>query len=255
LNIRAGRIGLPTFLNSDNQDVGYSYPWVHPPMELYRQLAISHSDGVDGSYRFYAGDASDTIKALFGRSTNDYPSRSTTSRNIWGLFNTVEYGNSTFRVGYQARQTSTFSYTTKVEGPWEKDDDLSAGASYDPGDWFIISEWIKRTSSIKKQAMYISSGVRARAFTPYLTYSRDTAASFMPGFQQDARAVARARNAQSTVSLGTRWDFRKNVDLKLQYDRVRVSADSNGHLINVPSNVTLYGDTFHVLTVTLDFIF
>ena len=256
LNVRVGRIGVPTFLNSDNRDVGYSYPWVHPPIELYRQLALSHSDGIDGSYRFYVGEATDTLKALYGSSRNDFPNRTTTSRDIWGVFNTVEFGDTSFRIGYQSRQDSTLSNSTGIAGPWIKDDDLSAGVSYDPGNWFLISEWLKRQSTIKKQAMYISSGIRMAQFTPYLTYSRDTAASFLPGFPPpDAAAVARARDAQSTVSFGTRWDFMKNVDLKVQYDRVKVSADSNGHLINVPSGVVLYGDTFHVFTVAVDFIY
>jgi hypothetical protein len=47
----------------------------------------------------------------------------------------------------------------------------------------------------------------------------------------------------------------KNADLKFQYDRVRLSADSNGNLANVPPGTILYGSTFHVISTTLDFIF
>ncbi len=68
--LRVGRIALPTFLDSDNRDVGYTYVWIHPPLELYRQLAITHSDGVDAMYRVRHGESVNTIKAiLYGENT------------------------------------------------------------------------------------------------------------------------------------------------------------------------------------------
>ncbi len=256
LNVRAGRIGLPTFLNSENKDVGYSYPWVHPPIELYRQLSIAHSDGVDGSYRFFVGEASNTVKAVYGRNTSDLPTATATSRNIWGVFDTFEYMETIFHIGYQARETSTRYESTGVTTPWVRNTDLSAGANYDPGNWFLTSEWIKRESNNKRQAMYVSSGIRIEKFTPYLTYARDSPASFLSGTPPPtATEIQFAKHSQSTVSIGTRWDFMKNFDLKVQYDRVRLSADSNGHLANVPAGTILYGSTFHVLSMTVDFLF
>ncbi len=256
LNVRAGRIGLPTFLNSENKDVGYSYPWIHPPVEVYRQLSISHSDGVDGSYRLHIGDASNIIKAVYGRNTSDFPHSTATSKNIWGIFDTFEYGATIFRAGYQARETSTQYQSTGVTTSWARNTDLSAGASYDPGGWFLTGEWVRRESNSRRQAMYVSSGIRIEKFTPYATYARDTQASFLSATPPPtATEIQFAKNSQSTVSLGTRWDFMKKADLKLQYDRVKLSADSNGHLINVPAGTILYGGTFHVFSVTVDFIF
>lgn len=256
LNVRAGRISLPTFLHSETRDVGYSYPWIHPPVDVYRQLSINHSDGIDGSYRFFVGDASNTVKAIYGKTTKERPTSTATSRGILGVFDTFEYGVTTLRVGFQGRETSTRNELTGVTSDWVRNTDLTVGAVYDPGGWFVMGEWIKRKSTTRKQAMYISTGYRIEGFTPYATYSRDTPSSFVSGSPPPAASTTQwVRNSQSTVTFGTRWDFMKNFDLKVQYDRVRLSADSNGHLANVPAGTILYGSTFHVLSMTVDFIF
>ena len=104
--------------------------------------------------------------------------------------------------------------------------------------------------------MYISGGYRIKKFTPYLTYAQNSPGTFLPDFPPPSPTSIRLANrAQSAVSLGVRWDFMKNADLKLQYDQVKLSNDSNGFLANVPSNVTLYGAKFHVFSAVVDFVF
>jgi predicted porin len=133
---------------------------------------------------------------------------------------------------------------------------LSVGASYDPGPWFALYGWIERKSTTKINAMYVSAGYRVKKFTPYLTYSQDSPASFLPGFPTPTvAAVQSAKNSQNTVSLGVRWDFMKNTDLKLQFDQVKLSDQSNGNLANVPAGTSFYGAKFHVMSAVLDFIF
>ncbi|HLZ34191.1 MAG TPA: hypothetical protein VKP13_09240, partial [Nitrospira sp.] len=126
----------------------------------------------------------------------------------------------------------------------------------DPGDWFVISEWIQRRSTSKIGAMYVSGGYRINKFTPYLLYSQNSPGSFYSSSTPPtAAAIVRANRSQSTSSLGVRWDFMRNYDLKVQYDQVRLSDNSNGYLVNVPPNVTLYGSKFHVISAVVDFVF
>jgi hypothetical protein len=258
--IRAGRVALPTFLESENRDIGYTYTWIHPPLEVYRQESITHSDGVDFNYRLQIGDAGNSIKALYGRSTGEMGDAqatvSLTSRQLWGIFDTIEYGPTTFHVGYQERNTDSGYLLTGQGGLWVKDSDLSAGIKYDPGDWFAMSEWIQRESTYKVNAMYVSGGYRVNKFTPYLTYAQNGPGSFLPGLPPPSpQAIVLANRAQSTASLGIRWDFMKDTDVKFQYDQVKLSDNSNGFLANVPANVTLYGQTFHVISAVVDFVF
>jgi hypothetical protein len=255
--IRVGRIALPTFLHSDNRDVGYTYVWIHPPLELYRQLPISHSDGVDAMYRVVFGEAVNSIKAiLYGENTLERENSTSTSKDMWGIFDTIEYGPTTAHIGYQERLAATENNQTGVTGAWIRNSDLSLGVQYDPGDWFAISEWIQRKSTTKISAMYISAGYRVKKFTPYVTYNQTSPGSFLPGFPPpSANSIRLANRSQSAVSLGVRWDFMKDTDFKLQYDQVKLSDNSNGFLANVPAGVTMYGAKFHVISAVVDFVF
>jgi hypothetical protein len=255
--IRVGRIALPTFLNSDSRDVGYSYVWIHPPIELYRQLSITHSDGVDAMYRADIGKTEHTIKAIiYGENTLERENSTSTSKDMWGIFDTIEYGPTTVHVGYQERLAATTNLQTGVTGAWVRYSDLSVGAQYDPGDWFAVSEWIQRKSTTKISAMYVSGGYRINKFTPYLTYAQNSPGTFLPGFPPpSANSIRLANRAQSTISAGVRWDFMKNTDFKFQYDQVTLSDNSNGFLANVPAGVILYGAKFHVVSAVVDFVF
>ncbi len=254
--IRAGRIALPTFLNSDSRKVGYSYPWIHPPVDLYRVVSITNSDGVDANYRFEIGEAGNTIKILNGKNTIKRPTSISTSEDMWGVFDTIDYGAALFRIGYQKRNASSYSLLTGITGAWVPNIDLSVGGSYDPGNWFVMSEWIQRKSTTKLSAMYLSAGVRLDKFTPYVTYSNNGRGSFLPGFPPPTVAsVLSASRSQSTFTTGMRWDFRKNTDLKLQYDNVKLSDNSNGYLANLPANTVLFGTRLHVISAVVDFVF
>jgi hypothetical protein len=254
--VRLGRIALPTFMDSETRDVGYSYVWVNPPVDLYHQLPIPSSDGVDVLYRSEIGEASNSFKAIYGKTTHERPTSISTSKDLWGVFDTFEYEQVSLHFSYQQRRESTKNLLTDITGPWTHYSDISFGGSYDPGNWFVISEWIQRRSTIKVGAMYVSGGYRIDKFTPYLLYSQNSSGSFLTMAPAPSTAtIDRAKRSQSTTSLGLRWDFMRNRDFKIQYDQVKLSADSNGYLINVPPGAVLYGTTFHVISAVVDFLF
>ena len=153
----------------------------------------------------------------------------------------------------------------------------SLGASYDPGKWFLMGEWAKRDSDCfvgGNTAWYVSGGYRFGKFTPYLTYAHVKADSNtsdpgltvsalppIPGLAAAATALNAGLNAllastpvQETISVGARWDFRKNADLKLQYDHIRLGAGSSGTLINVQPGFQPGGNV-EVFSVVVDFVF
>jgi len=49
--VRGGRFRLPAFLYSDTEQVGYSYPWVQLPPELYRLIPFDNINGVNSLIR------------------------------------------------------------------------------------------------------------------------------------------------------------------------------------------------------------
>ncbi len=250
--VRVGRFALPTFLDSENNDVGYSYTWVHPPVDLYQQMPIAGVDGVNAAYRFALGEAENTVKAILGKNNSETALGSITSRNMWGVFDSLEYGQATFHLGYQKRNSLTQSDMVGTTGGWVESSDLSAGVNYDPGKWFFKSEWLQDRSMYMADAMYVSVGYRVNKFTPYLTHSQSSAAS---PYQNGAFDPQVANRSQKVNSVGVRWDFMRNLDFKMQYDYVTLGDNSNGYLVNVLNNADLSGKSFHVISAVVDFVF
>ena len=47
LQLRAGRLGFDAFMLADSRNIGYSYPWVRPPIDFFGSLIVSYFDGAD----------------------------------------------------------------------------------------------------------------------------------------------------------------------------------------------------------------
>jgi hypothetical protein len=293
LSVRIGRVELPTFLFSDTRKVGYTYPWVRPPIEVYSLLPITASDGGGFSYRANLGDFTNTTQGSDVQSDTPQPDNRGTARarDSINFSNTTEYKSLTFRVSYQHAHLTIdsldgFLDNFRMFGPqgvaiadkYDSDNKPVVteviGASYDPGHWFVISEWgHARLDSFlgDNTGWYASGGYRAGQFTPYLTYAHESAASnsdpgltltglppaaagFAAGLNAGLNALLQAIPAQRTVSLGARWDFAKNVDLKAQFDHTRLGADSDGTLIDVQPGFRP-GGTVNLFSATVDFVF
>jgi hypothetical protein len=149
------------------------------------------------------------------------------------------------------------------------------GASYDPGKWLLMSEWAKSVSGAllaNSTAWYVMGGLRFRELTPYVTIAQlearrkikpgISAAGLPPPFAEAAATLNNGLSAvltafapsQSSVSLGVRWDLIKDIDLKLQYDRVRLDSNSNGRLQNVQPGFRPE-DQVNVFSLAMDFVF
>ena len=292
-SVRFGRIVLPTFLLSDSRKVGYANPWVRPPTEVYSLSPIFNSDGADASYKMAVGDIVNTLVGTFGKTDFGTPPQGGTFevRRLWVIADTVEYGALTAHIAYEA---SSYSYDALdplfdslrqfgAQGALLADNyDLdnkraqltTAGAMYDPGQWFLTGEWGKRSLHSAyggSTAWYLSGGYRLATFTPYLTYAEAKAdtSTFNPGLNVSAlppslagpaiglnaalNAILAANGAQHTISVGSRWDVMKSVDLKLQYDHIDLGKGSDGMLINVQPGLRP-GGTVNLLSLTLDFV-
>jgi hypothetical protein len=66
ISIRAGKIKFPTFLISDYYEVGYAYPWIRPPQEVYTSNPITTLNGVDVLARFRFGDMAVLFQPYYG---------------------------------------------------------------------------------------------------------------------------------------------------------------------------------------------
>ncbi|PAV24500.1 hypothetical protein CF392_15945, partial [Tamilnaduibacter salinus] len=66
LDLRVGRLRSPFFRYSDSLDVGYAYPWVAPPRQVYRFI-FDTVEGVDAVYNTRVAGWNATAQAYYGR--------------------------------------------------------------------------------------------------------------------------------------------------------------------------------------------
>ena len=246
-DIRVGRIVLPTFLNSDSVNVGYSLPYVRIPLEVYLQLPIANSDGLDGSYRFHVGGTTTTVQAFAGRFNSGAPQGYYNARNLRGVSTTVEDDALTVHLSYQV-----LHYDYAAGGIVYNTNDpqslLSLGASYDPGRWYVVGEWLRVPDDALGlfYAGYLFGGYRIDKLAAYIGYSRTYMAR--PGYFDIPAFID-----QRTSTLGLRWDFARHVDAKLQLDHTVLHGGLNSTFVNPQPGFDPAGSV-NILTLAVDFV-
>lgn len=289
---RVGRTVLPTFLFSGTRKVAYTYPWVRPPLEVYGWVPVTASDGVDFRFHRHVSDFTHIVQTNYGSSRKTLPGGGTVeAEQAWGATYSVEYHDSTVHLAYQ-RPTLTIDSVKPIFdgfrqfGPqgialadkYDADNKslsiIAAGATYDPGKWFVTTEWThteNRSFLGKGTGWYAGGGYRFGKFTPYLTYARATAdnlsdpgldlTTLPPPMVGPATGLNAALNellgqkmVQSTLSIGGRWEWTRNSAFKLQWDHTDIGADSPGVLRNTQSGFQP-GGKVNVFSATMDFVF
>lgn len=248
LSIRAGRIAVPTYMVSDSLNIGYALPFARIPLEVYAQLPETHSDGIDGSYRMHIWDAINTVQVFLGGFKSKLPNQGTyDTRHLYGIVDTIDYGAATLHFSYQ-----TLHYDLSFDGlvlPKNSQQIATVGASYDPGKWFASGELIRTPDEAFGlfYGEYLNGGRRFNKVTPYLGYAHthmSHAGSL--GFG--------AFIHQETETLGVRWDFRRNFDLKVQLDHTKRLGGFNQYFVNQQPGFQENG-AVEIFTLLVDFVF
>ena len=283
LALRAGRIALPIFLAADYRKIGYAYPWVRTPVEVYGGIPVSNSDGVDAAYRWQAAAIKHTTQAFYG--CTDITLTATTSvkaRGMAGLTYSAEYGTAMLRLsafvarlnvniarplfdGFRQFGPQGVAIAEHYDVVDKRANGMAIGFSLDSGQWFAMAEAASFDGHSflgHTRSMYASAGYRSGAFTPYLAYSRVRSMdpSSAPGLSAAAQLNAdlalllQAIPIQDTMAAGVRWDARPDMALKLQYERVLPRDGSRGSLVS-PQPEFRSGQAVHVTSVVLDFVF
>lgn len=294
-NVRIGRSVLPVFLASDYRKVAYANPWVRPPLEVYGLVPITGCDGVDMNYLFQTGEFTHTLQGSYGakepKLTAAYGGGHSKLKRNWSISDTIENGALTLHLVYVQGNLSISGLHQLFNGfrqfgpqgialadKYDVDNTplsfMGLGASYDPGNWFVMGEGgttAYHSLLGNKTAGYISGGYRVGKLTPYITYARAKAdnlsdpgltVSALPPFLSgpatvlnDAlNSVLRTKPVQNTISIGGRWDFMRNTALKMQFDHIDIGAGSAGVLINTQPGFQP-GGKVDVFSLAVDFVF
>lgn len=294
LSVRAGRIAAPAFLFSDTRNVGYAQPWIRPPVEVYGVLPVTSNDGIDATWRRQFGGMTNSLQAYYGRSTAKLKTGEADAKPAWGLNDTLQSGDLTVRAGYAYNEVDIkfpaitslvngYRALAAIPGPigaqaaavadrYATNDmkmgAISLGASYDPGNWFVTGEYVDLSSEgvlVDSRSWYVAGGYRFGALTPYAVYAKtrsDVAPEpgvALPGAAPLNAGLNAALNnqfngSQATWTLGLRWDFYKNMALKMQYDHIDLGSNSAGRLANV-APAFQRGSNVNLFSAALDFVF
>ena len=171
LELRTGRLRLPAFLLSESLDVGYSQPWIRPPIEVYSQVPSSRYVGADLLYNMELGGYDTTLQVMFGRTDDDIFVNDIEveleGRDVWGVSMTLHYDYGRIRLGHIAgdfevdTNITALVETSPVTSPGVFDpvnlrndlgiilEDLdstftSLGYTYENGNWVSYGEYAIR---------------------------------------------------------------------------------------------------------------
>ena len=279
LMLRAGRLRSPVYMYSESLDVGYSYPWLRLPDEVYSQVQVTNYEGVDAVYTVPLSYGSVTFQLAGGQAKNrDYYAYDEQFDIDYGkLFGaSVSLASNDFgtlRIGYVEADiktdiTGTVDATALGFGASEplsllnldkeKGKFTSIGYQYDNGTWISSNEWTSRL--IENDGMeaidsfYLMGGRRFGDFLPHVTYAQldDN------GGRQSSWTLGLNYQAAPTVVVKGEY---KRVDTKNGYDGVftrnaqevfdNAAYDLSGGAVGAPAR-NYDGD---IVSVGVDFVF
>ncbi len=257
--VRAGRLRTPLYMYSDYLDVGYSYPWISAPNEVY-YLPFNNVDGVDYYLTAALGSFDTSFQAYFGSFESDFAFEDGTQgfaslRNQMGVAATFGKDWWNFRAAYHQADLTVDVFNPTLNGfvaslqttPFANlipriaiDDDkgtfAQVGLNIDTGMFVAAAEHVefevKETMLAKNIRDYVMVGLRLGDFLFHVTGSQadDEIAELSAGVPASAQtavligtldAIAAARDVdREVISFGTRWDVTSGTALKFQYDDV-----------------------------------
>ncbi|MFQ7898556.1 hypothetical protein ACHT8Q_02020 [Stutzerimonas degradans] len=236
LMLRAGRLRSPVYMYSESLDVGYSYPWLRLPDEVYSQVQVTNYEGLDAVYTVPLSYGSVTFQLAGGQAKNrdyyayddqfdiDYDKLFGASISLA----TNQFG--TLRIGYvEADITTDINGTVNNYLTGNPNDNLSLlvldkekgkftsiGYQYDNGTWVSNNEWTSRmieNDGLEAiDSFYLMGGRRFGDFLPHVTYA-----------QLDDNG-----GRQSSWTLGLNYQAAPTVVVKGEYKRVDTQNGYDG---------------------------
>ncbi|HET8731961.1 MAG TPA: hypothetical protein VFM34_12745 [Moraxellaceae bacterium] len=280
LTLRAGRFAFSTYLYSENMKVGEAYPWVRLPQEIYSQLGgLNNNSGVELLYKHSFGDwnlllqPNYTSEQLNGFAVNNATQLAATLSND-SL--TLHLGTGTSPINIeqpglvQMLQTAAGApagtpFGDQIAASINLQHDRAvfneAGFLFDDGKWFAAGE----ATSLRVKgwfpdhnASYLSVGHYVGKWLPYAMYSTyKTTNNYQLAMSLPAPIAAALgpsqKYQQATASLGARYQFKPNMSLKMEADRISDFNNTSGLFNLPPSNPQLKTVYLYSLGMTAAF--
>ena len=284
LVLRFGRLGTEFLMQADSRQVGYSYLPVRPAIDFYGLIPFASADGLDARLCWPLGEGTLRLEALAARAGDDIPPYDLDGSRL--LRGTLGYdrGHWQFRYIYaQARlaenvpsveplrDTLTMLGATATAGALALKDTLaryqSFGMTYDDGRWQVqaaLNRITQESALLKKQhAATVLVAQRFGDVTPFAGYTWAKSSGktldsglpnpmFAPINDAITQVMASSSLHRQTRTLGVRWDFARNMDLKAQVDFIRGGKSST---LLFEGGASRWDGRTKVFSLSLDFVF
>jgi hypothetical protein len=281
--LRAGKIKFPTFLISDYIEVGYAYPWIRPPQEVYTSNPLTAISGADALFRARLGDADLLLQPYVGTSRGQstvvpqgalefnadngspFPFGAPGSvefvdfeaRNLIGINASMNWDHFSVRAGYLSIETSADALGVRDEDTsfW------SVGGTMDLNNFIGYAEYFEREIEgganlgfPNQKGYYATLGYRMGKWMPHLTYAKldeNGTPSTCGGANPFPCGEALK---QDSVTLGVRYELGAGAALKAEAQRV--SPDGRGLFTGYDANGnSVLDDNAMIYSIAIDVVF
>lgn len=248
--LQAGRRRLPIYAFSDSVYVGYTLPWIRVPQDIYG-WEIGAYNGANLSHRMAVGDWAVIGNLFAGQEISKsnpemeriyYDARVDDAwKHILGAYLDVSNDFMGVRLIYMQNSIDLTSFPAAAEdqvmvrGLRQRIMGVSASIDYNNFLFRAEANTFRRPSQDYKANSWTTTfGYKIGNFTPLIGYSHYT---------EKLTDLYTDLQIDNTRFAALRWDFRKNMDLKIQFDAV-----------NDTSHVPFSGSS-KLISVALDAVF
>lgn len=259
-SIHVGKIKQPVYLVNDYIEVGYAYPWIRPPQEVYySNNPLNTVNGIELLLQFPVGPGTLSFQPYLGSNRDEIPNGGGAyfeADNIYGI--DVKYSGRGYAV-----HASSFQCEVKVFGDGfdqsaalvggEVHVDLggskgncnvtATGFNMDLANVVVYAEWQKRTTDETlsrafgdTESYYATLGYRIGKWLPHLTYAAISGEASIVGLPTNGAAEVISGPAtgmnlnfpvalQSSITAGLRYEVNDSAALKFEYMVVDVETD------------------------------
>ncbi len=256
-SIHVGKIKQPVYLVNDYVEVGYAYPWIRPPQEVYLlNNPLNTVNGIELLLQIPVGPGTLSFQPYLGSNRDDIPNAQGAffeAENIYGL--DIKYSGRGYTVHASNFQCEVktfggFVTPTAAFGPATVDlngkgdcDVTAAGFNLDLADVVVYSEWTKRKTNDTlerpfgdTEAFYVTLGYRFGKFLPHITFAsiEGEASTLSPGAVSVGGGLPPTGGTfnfpvqiQTSVTAGLRYEVNDSAALKVEYQVVDVENDQS----------------------------
>lgn len=279
VSIRGGKVKEPVFLISDYIEVGYAYPWIRPPQEVYRNNPINTINGMEMLIQTDVGGMGLTIQPYLGTNSEAVPGQSGLSfdaSNFFGAAVQLSSRDFTFQLSFLSTDVSVSGSVVDftIAAPLPNGAPVgtmvgvssqgtaslaSLGFSADINNFVLYTEYVTRdieadsivpldTLFPDQDAFYVTAGYRVGKYLPHITFASseaDPVTGGAPGVSQDS------------ITLGVRYEINDSASFKFEVQSIEPDLDSGSvGLFNELADPSFSsGDSATLISAAVDVIF